>query len=200
MSKSIKLSEFMKEKAIPFVDIVSLGTDGIDDLTIKEIEIALSDIDGVIIGLLKQTNFNSDKNVHHNIFINNANEEFAMIYANKWEPRSISEILHIVIIHKCIDAKKILEKTKNIISPEQVAKVERLVYNLTLSPNNDKYFSREKERVLEFMCQYKQIPEITYQMTLHQQSERHTSKKYKSGWDRESAIFALDRTRHKLKR
>ena len=51
-----------------FIDIVPFGTDGIDDLTPREIVEIFRDKEGIVVGLLKQLNFNSDKNTHHNIF------------------------------------------------------------------------------------------------------------------------------------
>ena len=177
----------------PFVNIVPFGTDSIDSLTIKEIENALSDRDGVVIGLLKHINFNSDKNIHHNILLDDNNNKFVFVYTNQWERKLTSDMLPSVIIHKCIDTQKLLNKTKKWIQSNQIAEVKCSIYNLILSPNSDEYWKLENERVLGFMCKYKDVPKITHDTTLYQQSEYKISNEWNTGWDMESMIVDMHR-------
>jgi hypothetical protein len=41
------------------------------------------EIEGPVVGLLKQINFNGEKITHHNIFYNNTKDGYAMIYSNE---------------------------------------------------------------------------------------------------------------------
>jgi hypothetical protein len=117
---------------VAIINMVPYATDGIETITKKDIASIITDDRGIIVGLLKFVNFNSDKPQNQNIYYPDNKNGTMKVFTNKWETLPARNTMRTIFYVKMKDINDIYNKFGDKLLEEYAKYIRKVIKDHTL--------------------------------------------------------------------